>query len=117
MHLAVLGLFFALSGVALSMCAAGVALFVIGLLAAKNNIAQARGIGKVVALTYLCFAIPLAIFGALHLSSPQSLLALVPPYMPWRMFWVYFVGFALITASLSIATRHQVRCSGLLFGS
>jgi uncharacterized membrane protein len=117
MHPAILAVFFALSGAAVSMCAAGVALFAIGVLAAKNDIAQARGIGKIVALTHLCFAIPLAVFGVEHLSSPQSLLTLVPSYMPWRMFWVYFVGFALISASLSIATRRQVRWSGLLFGA
>jgi uncharacterized membrane protein len=99
------------------MSAAGVALLAIGLLAAKNDIAQARGVNKIVALTHLCFAIPLAIFGAEHLSSQQSLLAMVPSYMPWRMFWVYFVGFALIAASLSIATKRQVRWSGLLFGA
>jgi hypothetical protein len=40
---------------------------------------------------------------------------IVPPYMPWRMFWVYSVGCALIAASLSIATRIGVRRSGLLF--
>jgi uncharacterized membrane protein YphA (DoxX/SURF4 family) len=40
----------------------------------------------------------------------------VPSYMPWRLFWAYFVGFALIAASLSIATKIQVRWSGLLFG-
>jgi uncharacterized membrane protein len=99
------------------MSAAGLALLAIGLFAAKNDIAQARGIDKIVALTYLCFAIPLAIFGAEHLSSPQSLLPMVPSYMPGRMFWVYFVGFALIAASLSIATKRQVRWSGLLFGA
>jgi uncharacterized membrane protein len=68
-------------------------------------------------LTHLCFAVPLAVFGAEHLSNPQALLAIVPSYMPWRMFWVYLVGFALIAASLSIATRRQVRWSGLLFGA
>jgi uncharacterized membrane protein len=99
------------------MSAAGLALLVIGLLVAKNDIAQARGIDKVVALTYLCFAIPLAAFGAEHLSDEKSLLNLVPSYMPWRLFWVYFVGFALIAASLSIATKIQVRWSGLLFGT
>src|SRR5215471_10760118 len=36
--------------------------------------------------------------------------------MPWRMFWVYFVGCALIAASLSIATKIAVRWSGLLVG-
>ena len=113
----ILALFLALSGTAVSMSAAGLALLAIGLLAAKNDIAHARGIDKIVDLTHLCFAIPLAVFGAEHLSSPQSMLALVPSYMPWRMFWVYFVGFALIAASLSIATKRQVRWSGLLFGA
>src|SRR5258708_1658214 len=113
----ILAVFLAFSGTALSMSAAGLLLLVIGLLAARNNIAQARGIHKIVALTPLCFAIPLAVFGAEHLSSQQSLLALVPSYMPWRMFCVYFVGFALVVASLSIATKRQVRWSGLLFGA
>jgi hypothetical protein len=36
--------------------------------------------------------------------------------MPGRMFWVYFVGCALIAASLSIATRIGVRYSGVLLG-
>ena len=113
----ILAVFLAISGAPLSMSAAGLAVLAIGLLAAKNAIAQARGIDKVVALTHLCFALPLAVFGAEHLSNPKALLTLVPSYMPWRMFWVYFVGLALIAASLSIATRRQVRWSGLLFGA
>jgi uncharacterized membrane protein YphA (DoxX/SURF4 family) len=32
------------------------------------------------------------------------------------LFWAYFVGLALIAAALSIATKIQVRWSGLLFG-
>jgi uncharacterized membrane protein len=36
--------------------------------------------------------------------------------MPWRLFWVYLVGFALIAASLSIAVKIGVHWSGLLFG-
>src|SRR6185295_8435644 len=62
------------------------------------------------------FAIPLAVFGALHLFGPQFVAPLVPRYMPGRPFWVYFVGCALIAASLSIATRIAVRWSGLLVG-
>jgi uncharacterized membrane protein len=113
----ILALFPAFSSAALSMSASGVALFAIGLFAAKNDIAKARGVDRIVALSHLCFAIPLAIFGAEHLSSHQAMLAIVPSYMPWRMFWVFFVGFALITASLSIAIKRGVLWSGLLFGA
>ena len=116
MQLLVLAAFFEFSSTAFSMSAAGLVLLVIGVWAAKTDVARARGLDKIVALTNLCFAIPLAVFGALHLSAAKSLMNLVPPYMPLRLGWVYFIGFALITASLSIATRIQVYWSGLLFG-
>ena len=111
-----LAVFFGLSSVALSMAAAGVALLVIGLLAAKSDVAHARGIDKIVALTHLCFAVPLAVFGAEHLSNAHAMQPMVPSYMPVRMFWVYFVGFALVAASLSIAAKRVVQWSGLLVG-
>ena len=57
-----LAAFFEFSRTAFSMSAAVLALLVIGLLAAKNDIAKARGPNKIVALTNLCFAIPLAAF-------------------------------------------------------
>jgi len=98
------------------MCSAAIALFLIGVIAARTEIAEARGLERIVALRYLCFAIPLAVFGALHLFGAQFVEPLVPRYMPWRPFWVYFVGCALIAASLSIATRTAVRWSGLLAG-
>jgi len=115
MQTTILAVFFEFSSTAFWMSAAGLALLVIGLLAAKNDIIQARGIDKVVALTHLCFAIPLAAFGAEHLSGGIPL-KMVPSYMPWRLFWLYFVGVALIAASLSIATKIQVLWSGLLVG-
>jgi uncharacterized membrane protein YphA (DoxX/SURF4 family) len=110
-----LAVLFDFSSTAFAMTAAALALLAIGLWAAKNDIIQARGIGKIVALTHLCFAIPLAAFGAEHLSGGIPL-TMVPSYMPWRVFWLYFVGVALIAASLSIATKIQVRWSGLLVG-
>jgi uncharacterized membrane protein len=111
-----LAMFLELSRTPAAMCAAGIALFLIGAWAAKSEVVAARGLDKVVALSNLCFAVPLAVFGALHLFGPQFVKGLVPRYMPGRMFWVYFVGCALIAAALSIATRIAVRWSGLLVG-
>ena len=98
------------------MCSAGVLLFLIALWAAKTDIPRARGLDKIVVLSNLCFAVPLAVFGAEHLSGARFIMLAVPSYMPWRLFWAYLVGFALLSASLSIATKLQVRWSGLLFG-
>jgi uncharacterized membrane protein len=61
-------------------------------------------------------AIPLAVFGAEHLFGVELVVDAVPKFMPWRLFWAYFVGVALLAAALSIATRSAVRWSGLLFG-
>jgi uncharacterized membrane protein len=116
MHPNILAIFFEFSRTATSMCAAGIALFLIGAWAAKSEIAAARGLDKIVALSNLCFAVPLAVFGTLHFFTAKDLLNFVPSYMPGRMFWVYFVGCALIAAALSIATKIAVRWSGLLVG-
>jgi uncharacterized membrane protein YphA (DoxX/SURF4 family) len=109
-------LLFEFSRTAFSMSLAAIVVFLVGLWAAKSHLAQARGLDKVVALSNLCFAIPLAAFGALHLAAAQGLMTMVPAYMPWHLFWAYFVGVALIAASLSIATKILVKWSGLLFG-
>jgi len=116
MPLTILAIFLQLSRTATGMCVAGIALFLIGIFAAKSDIAEASGLEKIVALSNLCYAIPLAVFGALHLFGPDFVKGMVPRYMPGRMFWVYFVGCALIAAALSIATKIGVRWSGLLVG-
>ena len=112
----ILAVFFEFSSTAFWMSAAGLALLVIGVWAARNDIAQARGLEKIVALTNVCFAIPLAVFGTEHFCLGKAMIGLVPSYLPGRLFWIYFVGVALIVAALSIATKIQVRWSGLLFG-
>jgi uncharacterized membrane protein len=116
MHTTILAAFLGVSRTVVAMCSAGVVVFFVALWAAKADIARAHGLDKIVALSNLCFATPLAVFGALHLSGVEIVLPIVPSYMPWRLFWAYFFGFALVAASLSIATKIQVRWSGLLFG-
>jgi uncharacterized membrane protein len=116
MHTTILATFLEISRTAVSMCIAGILLFLVALWPAKTAIARAAGLDKIVALSNLCFAIPLAVFGAEHLSAARFIMLGVPSYMPWPLFWAYFVGFALLATSLSIATNIQVRWSGLLFG-
>jgi len=102
--------------VAAAMCGAGVAALVIGIPSAIRQWAKTRGLEKILALTDVSVAVPLAVFGALHLFGPQFVKNIVPAYMPGRMFWVYFVGCGLIAAAFSIAANVAVRWSGLLFG-
>jgi len=109
-------LFLEIARTVVSTYTAGVVLLVIGALAARNDVAKARGLDKVVALSNLFFALPLAVFGAEHFAAARGIMQMVPKFMPWPLFWTYFVGVGLLAASLSIATKIQVRWSGLLFG-
>jgi len=102
--------------IVLSTWTAAVVLLVIGGVVARSAIAGARGSDKIIALRYMLFAMPLAVFGAEHLCTGRGMVEMVPAYMPWRLFLIYFIGIALVAASLSMATRIQVRWSGLLFG-
>lgn len=97
-------------------CAAGAVVIVIAALAAKKDVAQARGLDKIVALANLCFAAPLGVFGAEHFAASQGISQMVPKFMPWPLFWTYLVGTALFAASLSIATKIKVHWSGLMWG-
>jgi uncharacterized membrane protein YphA (DoxX/SURF4 family) len=121
MHSTVLATFLAIIFLVISrtvtlMYVASVALLVIGAMAAKDDVAQARGLDKVVALGNIFFALPLAVFSMEHFSASKGISQLVPKFMPWPMFWTFFVGVGLLAASLSIATKIQVRWSGLLWG-
>src|SRR3974390_369541 len=107
---------FELSRTVVSTYAAGIVLLAIGAVAAKNDVAREHGLDKVVPLGNLFFALPLAVFAAEHFSAAMGIKEMVPKYMPWPLFWTYFVGVALLAASLSIATNIQVQWSGLLFG-
>jgi len=61
-------------------------------------------------------AAPLALFGTGHLVGAHFMLPLVPAWMPWRLFWVYFVGLGEIAASASMVAMRHVRLSATLLG-
>lgn len=77
---------------------------------------MARGLDKAHPLGRVCLAVPLAVFGAEHLTSPLAIMQLVPAWMPGKLFWTYFVGVALIAAALSFILRVAIRLSATLLG-
>jgi uncharacterized membrane protein len=84
--------------------------------ATARELRKARGIDKAEALGRVSLAVPMAVFGADHLSQARAIVNGVPAYMPARAFWVYFVGIALIAAALSIIFRVWIRLSATLLG-
>src|SRR5215470_2404229 len=85
--------------------AAGAAILVIGLPVVIMGAARrARGIDKLTAFGPLLFAIAMAVFGADHFVAARFVASIVPSFIPWHLFWAYFVGIALIAGALSLAT-------------
>jgi uncharacterized membrane protein len=62
------------------------------------------------------FAAPLAVFGVQHVTQSNAIIQVVPAFMPFRMFWVFFVGIGLIAAAASLITGKYMRLAGLLLG-
>ena len=94
----------------------GLVFLIGGLALARKRVAGAAGLEKLVAAGPVLYAVPLAVFAAEHLAGPQILMNVVPGWMPWRLFWAYFVGFALLCAAISIVLMRYVRLSGTLLG-
>ncbi|HET9100443.1 MAG TPA: hypothetical protein VFN62_08630 [Acidobacteriaceae bacterium] len=99
------------------MSVAGLAILIIGTVRVRGELTQASGPDKLILLGPTLEAASLAAFGAEHLTTARSLMQLVPVWMPARLFWAYFVGFALIAAALSFALKKHVRLSAPLLAA
>jgi uncharacterized membrane protein YphA (DoxX/SURF4 family) len=76
---------------------------------------KARGFDKLILFGPIFYAAPLAAFGTEHLTLTAAIASLVPKWIPWHLFWAYFVGASFIAAALSLVTRIQARlAAGLL---
>jgi uncharacterized membrane protein len=106
-----------ISPVALWPPIAGVVVLAAGLVAVRHDLAASRGLDKLIAAAGALYAAPLAVFGMQHLIVAQSVQMMVPAWMPWRLFWAYLVGVALIAGALSIAVRKYVRLSASLLAA
>jgi uncharacterized membrane protein YphA (DoxX/SURF4 family) len=91
--------------------------FAIGLVTIflRGDWQKTRGFDKLILLGPIFYAAPLAAFGAEHFTLTKSMTSMVPAWIPWHEFWIYFVGTCFIAATLSLVTRIQARLSaGLL---
>jgi len=91
-------------------------IFLIGLTAivVRGGWQKARGLDKLILFGPIFYAAPLAGFGTEHFTLTSTIASIVPPWMPWHLFWAYFVGACFIAAPLSFVTRIQTRLSASL---
>src|SRR5215470_4190708 len=75
---------------------------------------KARGFDKLILFGPLFYAAPLAAFGTEHFTLTAVIASIVPKWIPWHLFWAYFVGACFIAAALSLVTRIQARLAASL---
>lgn len=75
---------------------------------------KARGFDKLILFGPLFYAAPLAAFGTEHFTLTRDIASIIPPWIPWHLFWAYFVGVGFIAGPLSLATKIQARLAASL---
>lgn len=95
---------------------AGGVVLAIGLVAIflRGDWQKARGFDKLILFGPLFYAAPLAAFGAEHFTLTDAVASVIPAWIPWHLFWAYFVGACFIAAALSLVTGIQARLSASL---
>src|SRR5437016_14652278 len=85
----------------------------IGLVAifVRGDWQKARGFDKLILFGPLFYAAPLAAFGTEHFTLTKAIASLIPAWIPWPLFWAYFVGPCFMLATLSMVTGSQARRS------
>jgi uncharacterized membrane protein YphA (DoxX/SURF4 family) len=83
-------------------------------LALRGRWLRAPGLDRLILLGPLFYALPIAAFGTEHFMLTRIIASIVPAWIPWHMFWAYFVGACLIAAAFSLVTGIQTRLAASL---
>jgi uncharacterized membrane protein YphA (DoxX/SURF4 family) len=98
-----------------SYCVGG-AVFGIGLVTIllRGGWQRSQGLDKLILFGPIFYAAPLAAFGTEHFTITSDIASIVPSWIPWHLFWAYFVGACFIAAALSMVTGIQARLAASL---
>jgi len=64
----------------------------------------------------IIYSIPMLIFAFGHFRNADMMSGMVPSFIPGGVFWVYFVGLALLAAGVSIIINKKMKLATLLLG-
>lgn len=64
----------------------------------------------------ILFVIPWIVFGIQHFMYAEFVATLVPSFIPFKLFWTYFTGAAMIAAGISLIANKLSAYAALLLG-
>lgn len=96
---------------------AGAVVLIVGLARlCRDEVRGSRGLETLIPFGPVLFAVAMAVFSGDHFGAPRAVSGVVPAWMPWHLFWTYFVGSALIAAALSMAVGKESQLAAALLG-
>lgn len=75
---------------------------------------KTSGLDKLILFGPAFYAAPLAAFGTQHFTLACTIASMVPAWIPWHLFWAYFIGAGFIAAGFSLVTGIQARLAASL---
>ena len=96
------------------LCLAGGALALAGVLGRDAGREQSRRFyAACEPVGWWMFALPLVVFAAQHCIYARFVATLVPGWIPWHLFWTYFVAAAFLASTLAILCRVLFIAAGM----
>jgi len=88
-----------------------------GCFPARNEIVLTRFLGKLIPLGAVLFAVTIISFGVDHFLYANEVADYVPAWVPYPLFWAYFVGAALLGSGLAIILKIKSKLAATLLGA
>jgi hypothetical protein len=95
---------------------AGGAFVIAGFFSGKDDMRLSRFAAKLISAGAILYAITVVSFGVLHFLYGKEVAFLVPSWISYPVFWIYFAGVALIGSGLAIILRIRVALFSTLLG-
>jgi uncharacterized membrane protein len=97
--------------------AAALITLIIGVTRIAKETSNVQGIEKIITLGPLFLAVSMAVFGMDHLVFYDSVVLLIPSWIPWHLFWALFVGLCLLAGAVSLALHRYAILAAALFAA
>lgn len=62
----------------------------------------------------IVFGIPFVVFGLNHLLGAESMVGMVPSFIPGGIIWIYITGLCEAAAGIAFITKKQIKLAGIL---
>src|SRR5579862_8977359 len=90
---------------------AGGALIIAGCFSPKNKKNFGEVWAELIPIGAILYSIPIISFGILHFMYGKDLATMVPSWIPFHLFWIYFAGIALLGSGIAMILKIK---SGLI---